>query len=103
MTGTPIRSLADVDRDEARERFGGRPGERILLVFGGSQAVRRFNDAVAEALPRLVERVRVIHVTGDAGYAGAWPPERPCRRTSPKPATPPSATATGRTRSCTRT
>ena len=25
----------------------GRPGERILLVFGGSQAVRRINDAVA--------------------------------------------------------
>ncbi len=71
VTGTPIRSLADVDRDEARERFGGRPGERILLVFGGSQAVRRINDAVTAALPRLVERVRVIHVTGDAGYAGA--------------------------------
>jgi UDP-N-acetylglucosamine--N-acetylmuramyl-(pentapeptide) pyrophosphoryl-undecaprenol N-acetylglucosamine transferase len=71
VTGTPIRSVADVDRDEARERFGGRPGERILLVFGGSQAVRRINDAVTGALPRLVERVRVIHVTGDAGYAGA--------------------------------
>ena len=96
MTGTPIRSLADVDRDEARERFGGRPGERILLVFGGSQAVRRINDAVAGALPRLVERVRVIHVTGDAGYAGG--PGRPrgaARRRC--------ATATGRTRSCTRT
>ena len=71
VTGTPIRSLADVDRDEARERFGGRPGERILLVFGGSQAVRRINEAVTGALPRLAERVRVIHVTGDAGYAGA--------------------------------
>ncbi len=71
VTGTPIRSVADVDRDEARERFGGRPGERILLVFGGSQAVRRINEAVTGALPRLVERVRVIHVTGDAGYAGA--------------------------------
>jgi UDP-N-acetylglucosamine--N-acetylmuramyl-(pentapeptide) pyrophosphoryl-undecaprenol N-acetylglucosamine transferase len=71
VTGTPIRSLSDVDPDAARERFGGRPGERILLVFGGSQAVRRINDAVAAALPRLVERVRVIHVTGDAGYAAA--------------------------------
>jgi UDP-N-acetylglucosamine--N-acetylmuramyl-(pentapeptide) pyrophosphoryl-undecaprenol N-acetylglucosamine transferase len=71
VTGTPIRSIADVDRDEARERFGGRPGERILLVFGGSQAVRRINDAVWGALPRLAGRVRVIHVTGDAGYADA--------------------------------
>ncbi len=71
VTGTPIRSLAAVDVDEARERFGARPGERILLVFGGSQAVRRINDAVTAALPRLVERIRVVHVTGDAGYAAA--------------------------------
>ena len=71
VTGTPIRSLDGIDPDEARERFGGRPGERILLVFGGSQAVRRINDAVAGALPRLVERVRVVHVTGDDGYASA--------------------------------
>jgi UDP-N-acetylglucosamine--N-acetylmuramyl-(pentapeptide) pyrophosphoryl-undecaprenol N-acetylglucosamine transferase len=71
VTGTPIRSLAGVDPDAARARFGGRPGERILLVFGGSQAVRRINAAVLEALPRLVERVRVVHVTGDDGYATA--------------------------------
>jgi UDP-N-acetylglucosamine--N-acetylmuramyl-(pentapeptide) pyrophosphoryl-undecaprenol N-acetylglucosamine transferase len=71
VTGTPIRSLAGVDPDAARERFGGRPGERILLVFGGSQSVKRINDAVVAALPRLVERVRVVHVTGDAGYAAA--------------------------------
>ena len=70
VTGTPIRAL-DADPDEARARFGGRPGERILLVFGGSQAVRRINTAVLGALPRLTERVRVIHVTGDDGYAAA--------------------------------
>ena len=44
---------------------------RVLLIFGGSQAVRRFNAAVAEALPALVERVMVIHVTGEDGYAAA--------------------------------
>jgi UDP-N-acetylglucosamine--N-acetylmuramyl-(pentapeptide) pyrophosphoryl-undecaprenol N-acetylglucosamine transferase len=71
VTGTPIRSQAAVDPDEARTRFGCRPGERVLLVFGGSQAVRRINDAVLGALPRLMERVRVIHVTGDEGYAAA--------------------------------
>ena len=71
LTGTPIRSFEGVDVDAARARFGGGPGERILLVFGGSQAVRRINDAVAGALPRLVARVRVIHVTGDEGYAQA--------------------------------
>jgi len=71
VTGTPIREAGAIDPDDARAMFGGRPGERILLVFGGSQAVRRINDAVAGALPQLVERVRVIHVTGDDGYGPA--------------------------------
>ncbi len=71
VTGTPIRDAGAVDPDESRALFGAKPGERILLVFGGSQAVRRFNEAVAAALPRLVERIRVVHVTGDDGYAAA--------------------------------
>jgi UDP-N-acetylglucosamine--N-acetylmuramyl-(pentapeptide) pyrophosphoryl-undecaprenol N-acetylglucosamine transferase len=71
VTGTPIRDAGTIDPDEARAVFGARPGERILLVFGGSQAVRRFNDAVTGALGRLVQRVRVVHVTGDDGYAVA--------------------------------
>jgi UDP-N-acetylglucosamine--N-acetylmuramyl-(pentapeptide) pyrophosphoryl-undecaprenol N-acetylglucosamine transferase len=71
VTGTPIRDLGALDPIAARERFGVPPGARLLLVFGGSQAVRRFNAAVAGALERLVARVHVIHVTGDAGYADA--------------------------------
>lgn len=71
MTGTPIRDTAAVDRLAARERLEIDPGERVLLVFGGSQTVVRFNAAVAEALARLVERVTVIHVTGDDGYPAA--------------------------------
>jgi len=71
VTGTPIRDVSPIDPTEARERLGIAPGERMLLVFGGSQAVRRFNAAVSDALPRLVERVHVVHVTGDAGYPRA--------------------------------
>jgi UDP-N-acetylglucosamine--N-acetylmuramyl-(pentapeptide) pyrophosphoryl-undecaprenol N-acetylglucosamine transferase len=70
-TGTPIRDTRSIDREAARTRLGIPPGVRVLLIFGGSQAVRRFNTAVAEALPRLVERVAVVHVTGDEGYASA--------------------------------
>jgi UDP-N-acetylglucosamine--N-acetylmuramyl-(pentapeptide) pyrophosphoryl-undecaprenol N-acetylglucosamine transferase len=70
-TGTPIRDPRGVDRAAARQAMGLGPNDRLLLIFGGSQAVRRFNLAVAEALPRLVERVRVLHVTGDAGYDAA--------------------------------
>lgn len=71
VTGTPIRETRGVDRLAARASLGIPPDARLLLVFGGSQAVRRFNAAVATALPRLVERVHVLHVTGDDGYAGA--------------------------------
>jgi UDP-N-acetylglucosamine--N-acetylmuramyl-(pentapeptide) pyrophosphoryl-undecaprenol N-acetylglucosamine transferase len=60
-----------VDREAARERLEVPIGARVLLVFGGSQAVARFNAAVAGALPRLVPRVHVVHVTGDDGYADA--------------------------------
>jgi UDP-N-acetylglucosamine--N-acetylmuramyl-(pentapeptide) pyrophosphoryl-undecaprenol N-acetylglucosamine transferase len=71
LTGTPIRDTTTVDREAARARFAIPDGVRVLLIFGGSQAVRRFNGAVAEALPRLVERVAVIHLTGEDGYARA--------------------------------
>jgi UDP-N-acetylglucosamine--N-acetylmuramyl-(pentapeptide) pyrophosphoryl-undecaprenol N-acetylglucosamine transferase len=71
VTGTPIRDTRDVDREAARVRLDIPEGARVLLVFGGSQAVRRLNRAVAEALPRLVDRVVVIHVTGDEGYPDA--------------------------------
>ena len=71
LTGTPIREVAAIDRTAARVRMDIGPDERVLLIFGGSQAVRRFNAAVAEALPRLVQRATVIHVTGDEGYARA--------------------------------
>jgi UDP-N-acetylglucosamine--N-acetylmuramyl-(pentapeptide) pyrophosphoryl-undecaprenol N-acetylglucosamine transferase len=71
LTGTPIRDTTTIDREAARARLGIPAGIRVMLIFGGSQAVRRFNAAVAEALPRLVERVAVVHVTGDDGYAAA--------------------------------
>lgn len=90
VTGTPIRDVAAIDRTAARARMDVGLDERVLLIFGGSQAVRRFNAAVAEALPRLVERATVIHVTGDEGYATALAgreglPEAARRRYRPYP------------------
>jgi UDP-N-acetylglucosamine--N-acetylmuramyl-(pentapeptide) pyrophosphoryl-undecaprenol N-acetylglucosamine transferase len=71
VTGTPIRDVAGIDRLGARERLGLQPGDRLVVVFGGSQAVRRLNDAVRDALPALVERVQLIHVTGADGLEAA--------------------------------
>ncbi len=71
LTGTPIRDTRDVDREAARQHLAIPPGARLLLVFGGSQAARRLNGAVLDALPHLVERVHVLHVAGHEGYAEA--------------------------------
>ena len=71
LTGTPIRDVSAIDRAKARARLDLPDDARVMLIFGGSQAVRRFNDAVIEALPRLVERGHILHVTGEDGYAAA--------------------------------
>ncbi len=71
VTGTPIRDVTAISRSEARARLDLPADAPVVLIFGGSQAVRRFNAAVAEALPRLVERVHVLHVSGESGYAAA--------------------------------
>ena len=71
VTGTPIREVRGFDRLAARERLGLSADERVVLVVGGSQAVRRLNGAVTAALPQLVARATIVHVTGDDGYAPA--------------------------------
>jgi UDP-N-acetylglucosamine--N-acetylmuramyl-(pentapeptide) pyrophosphoryl-undecaprenol N-acetylglucosamine transferase len=71
LTGTPIRDVDAIGRDEARARLDLPPDAKVMLIFGGSQAVARFNGAVAAALPRLVERGYVLHVAGEDRYADA--------------------------------
>jgi UDP-N-acetylglucosamine--N-acetylmuramyl-(pentapeptide) pyrophosphoryl-undecaprenol N-acetylglucosamine transferase len=71
LTGTPIRDVRAIGRGAARARLDLPADVPTVLIFGGSQAVRRFNAAVAEALPRLVARVQVLHVTGESGYPAA--------------------------------
>jgi UDP-N-acetylglucosamine--N-acetylmuramyl-(pentapeptide) pyrophosphoryl-undecaprenol N-acetylglucosamine transferase len=71
VTGAPTRPLAGLDPAAARERLGLPAEASVVLVFGGSQAVRRFDRAVESALGRIVERVVLLHVTGNDGYAEA--------------------------------
>jgi UDP-N-acetylglucosamine--N-acetylmuramyl-(pentapeptide) pyrophosphoryl-undecaprenol N-acetylglucosamine transferase len=71
VTGTPIRGLEGIGRDEARRRLDLPLDLPCLLIFGGSQEVRRFNDAVAESIADLVGRCAVIHITGAGGIEAA--------------------------------
>jgi UDP-N-acetylglucosamine--N-acetylmuramyl-(pentapeptide) pyrophosphoryl-undecaprenol N-acetylglucosamine transferase len=71
VSGTPIRSFAGITREEARAAFGVARDERLLLVFGGSQAVARLTAALHGALPRIVADWRVLHLAGEAGMPEA--------------------------------
>jgi UDP-N-acetylglucosamine--N-acetylmuramyl-(pentapeptide) pyrophosphoryl-undecaprenol N-acetylglucosamine transferase len=71
VTGTPIRSLAGVDRAAARAAMEVGPDDRLLLVYGGSQAVARLTAALDDALPALVADWVVLHLAGEAGMAAA--------------------------------
>jgi UDP-N-acetylglucosamine--N-acetylmuramyl-(pentapeptide) pyrophosphoryl-undecaprenol N-acetylglucosamine transferase len=71
LTGTPIRRLGRVDRADARNRLGIPTGLPVMLVFGGSQSVKRLDAAVAEAVGDLVTRCAVVHLTGADSFPAA--------------------------------
>jgi UDP-N-acetylglucosamine--N-acetylmuramyl-(pentapeptide) pyrophosphoryl-undecaprenol N-acetylglucosamine transferase len=71
VSGTPIRSFAGIHREAARSSFGVGAGDRLLLVFGGSQAVARITAAVEGALDRLLADWHVLHICGDDGMSRA--------------------------------
>jgi len=71
--GLPLApTIAHLDRDalraQARAHFG--LGERVVLVYGGSQGAARLNAAVAEALPALRSaKIDVLHAYGHQNAA----------------------------------
>ena len=71
VTGTPIRGVGGLDQHEARRRMGLPADLPAMLIFGGSQEVKRLNDAVSDAIADLVERCSVVHITGSGGIEAA--------------------------------
>jgi len=72
LTGTPIRpNLLAGDRLYGFRHAGFEPGGKpVLLVTGGSQGAAAINACVREALPRLLENFRVIHLCGKGNLSG---------------------------------
>jgi len=69
VTGYPVRrALFETRRDAAREALALPAEATVLLVFGGSRGARTINRAVRGALPDLLERAHVMHVTGYEDY-----------------------------------
>ena len=74
VTGRPVpAAIASADASAARERFGLAPGQRCLLVFGGSQGARSINDAALDGLltPERARAFHVIHIAGTRDFEQA--------------------------------
>lgn len=57
ITGNPVRDLnVPATVQQARQHFGLDAERPTLLVFGGSQGSRLINQAIAKALPQIMER-----------------------------------------------
>lgn len=73
VTGYPVRpelrAAAGLSRREALAQFDLRPERPTLFVFGGSRGAWSINKALMAILPRLLETVQVIHISGKL----TWP------------------------------
>jgi UDP-N-acetylglucosamine--N-acetylmuramyl-(pentapeptide) pyrophosphoryl-undecaprenol N-acetylglucosamine transferase len=74
VTGYPVRPeiLTAAGRPgEARRQLGLAQDEPVLLVFGGSRGSRSINQALAAALPELLLRCQVVHISGNLDWPQA--------------------------------
>jgi UDP-N-acetylglucosamine--N-acetylmuramyl-(pentapeptide) pyrophosphoryl-undecaprenol N-acetylglucosamine transferase len=72
LSGNPVRAemleMARVPGALRKSQFDLDPALPVLLVTGGSQGARRLNQVVVEALPQLLPRCQVLHVSGEYTY-----------------------------------
>jgi UDP-N-acetylglucosamine--N-acetylmuramyl-(pentapeptide) pyrophosphoryl-undecaprenol N-acetylglucosamine transferase len=72
LAGNPVRDevLSVAGRPTAgfKREFEFDPADPVLLVTGGSQGARHLNQIVARALPRLLPRCQVLHISGELTY-----------------------------------
>lgn len=67
--GNPIRKTIRGEVPEgAREFLKLEQTLPVILALGGSQGAQTLNDAILDALPKLVEKYQVIHQTGERHF-----------------------------------
>jgi len=72
LTGSPIRQeLLHGERKKGLELCNWSESDKpVMLVTGGSQGSVAINSCVREALPQLLEQLRVIHLCGKGNLSG---------------------------------
>jgi len=69
VVGLPVRDdLCGQDHKKARLFFDIQSDRKVVLVTGGSLGAKRINDVVAKALPHLLAKYEVIHLTGARNF-----------------------------------
>ncbi len=65
LTGSPIRrELAQGNKIAALDMCGFTSGKPVIMVIGGSQGATSVNQAVRQALPKLLTDFQVVHLCG---------------------------------------
>ncbi len=67
--GNPLRKeLLNGSKEEGIKIFNITQEKPILLIFGGSQGAVRINNAVLEALNKILDLFEIIHQCGETNY-----------------------------------
>lgn len=70
LTGLPVRRVIHLGKKEAGYRLTGFSSDKpVLLIMGGSQGAKAINDAVRDALDRLLQTFQVCHLCGAGNKA----------------------------------
>jgi UDP-N-acetylglucosamine--N-acetylmuramyl-(pentapeptide) pyrophosphoryl-undecaprenol N-acetylglucosamine transferase len=68
LAGNPVReeiaAMVGADRAALKATLGLDSTLPVLLVTGGSQGARHLNQIITEALPELLPRCQIIHISG---------------------------------------
>jgi UDP-N-acetylglucosamine--N-acetylmuramyl-(pentapeptide) pyrophosphoryl-undecaprenol N-acetylglucosamine transferase len=68
-TGNPVRAeLLQAHRLAGLAKFKLDQAMPVILVTGGSQGAQPLNDVLLDALPQLLERYQVLHLTGEREF-----------------------------------
>lgn len=71
LVGNPIRKgLLEGSEEDAKKLFNIVGGKPIILIMGGSQGSQKINYAIVNTLPQLIEKLEIIHQTGEKNFEG---------------------------------
>ena len=63
VVGNPV--MTQICEVEAKQKISNPPA---IFIMGGSRGSEKINDAVFSILPKLLEKYKIIHITGEAHF-----------------------------------